>query len=247
VAAYATCAAARQARGILLAVWATGGRATPVGGRLPIGWRAGRCAEYVCGVADICCSPLTAGQLARAAELAEEFLGGQAGADALAASFVGHPELAIALTIDGTVEGVAFGQPDGEGGAMLEGITVDDAHSAHGLGSLLLARFEKAAADAGCRNVNLGSGGDYVEHFYLKNGYRQTEYLVAIPDGDRQFLDLDGLDVLRERHWEPNRLVLNIAAPEGYSPPVKAALAQRLCVRASEVACIFCKPVTRSR
>lgn len=196
---------------------------------------------------DVSCCPLTVQQVARAAELAEEFLGGQSGVDALAASFAGHPELAIALTIDGTVEGVAFGHPDGEGGAMLEGITVDDAHTAHGLGSLLLARFEQAAADAGCRNVNLGSGGGYVEHFYLRNGYRQTEYLIAIPGGDRQLLDLDGLEVLRERHWEPNCLVLNIAAPEGYSPPVKAALAQRLRVLASEVSCIFRKPVAAAR
>ncbi len=196
---------------------------------------------------DVNCSPLTTEQLARAAELAEEFLGGQSGAAALAASFARHPELTIALTIDGTVEGVAFGHPDVEGGAILEGITVDDAHTAHGLGSLLLVRFEQAAADAGCCDVSLGSGGGYVEHFYLKNGYRQTEYLIAIPDGDRQPLDLDGLEVLRERHWEPNYRVLNIAAPDGYSPPVKAALAQRLRMQASDVSCIFYKPVTRNR
>ena len=57
----------------------------------------------------------------------------------------------------------------------------------------------------------------------------------------RHRLDLDGLKVLRERHWEPDDLVLNIAAPEGYSPAVKAAYEQRL--QASEVCCIFCKPI----
>jgi GNAT superfamily N-acetyltransferase len=126
-------------------------------------------------------------------------------------------------------------------GATLDGITVDDAHTAHGLGSLLLVRFEQAAADAGYRDVNLGSGGGYVEHFYVKNGYQQVEYMVVIPGGERSRLDLDGLTVLRERHWEPDDLVLNIAAPEGYSPEVKAAYAKRL--RASEVCCIFCKPI----
>jgi hypothetical protein len=65
--------------------------------------------------------------------------------------------------------------------------------------------------------------------------------MVVIPDGDRQRLDLDGLDVLRERHQDPDDLVLNIAAPEGYSPAVKSALQQRL--QASEVCCIFWKPV----
>jgi GNAT superfamily N-acetyltransferase len=193
---------------------------------------------------DVNCSPLTTVQLARASELAEEFLGSQSGIDALAVSFARHPELTIALTLDGIVEGVAFGHRAADGGAILEGITVDDAHTAHGLGSLLLARFEQAAGDAGCCDVSLGSGDGYVEHFYLKNGYTQTEYLIAIPGGDRQLLDLDGLVVLRERHWEPNYLVLNIAAPEGYSPPVKAALARRLRMRASDVSCIFYKPVT---
>ncbi len=186
------------------------------------------------------CSPLVAGQLAAAGELAEEFLG-QSGVDALAADFAAYPELVIALTIDGAVAGVAFGHPDGEHGATLDGITVDDAHTAHGLGSLLLARFEQAAADAGCRDVNLGSGGGYVEHFYVKNGYQQVEYMVVIPGGERHRLDLHGLKVLRERHGEPDGLVLNIAAPEGYSPAIKAALEKRL--HASEVCCIFSKPI----
>jgi GNAT superfamily N-acetyltransferase len=196
---------------------------------------------YAVGVPSASCSHLTPGQMEAAAELAAEFLG-QSGADALLADFAAFPGLAIALTLDGTVAGVAFGHPDGEDGVTLEGITVDDEHTAHGLGSLLLARFEQAAADAGYRNVNLGSGGGYVEHFYLKNGYRQAEYMVIIPDGSRQRLDLDGLEVLRERHWEPDDLVLNIAAPEGYSRAVKSALEQRL--HASEVCCIFWKPIT---
>jgi GNAT superfamily N-acetyltransferase len=85
------------------------------------------------------CSHLRPEQLAAAAELAAEFLG-QSGADALQADFAAFPELAIALTIDGAVAGVAFGRPRREDGATLEGITVDDAHTARGLGSLLLAR-----------------------------------------------------------------------------------------------------------
>jgi GNAT superfamily N-acetyltransferase len=182
------------------------------------------------------CSHLRPGQLAAAAELALEFLG-QSGADVLHADFAAFPELAIALTVDGAVAGVAFGHPDREDGATLEGITVDDAHTARGLGSLLLARFEQAAADAGYHDVNLGSAGGYVEHFYLKNGYQQAEYMVITPGGNRQRLDLDGLDVLRERHQDPDDLVLNIAAPEGYSPAVKSALKQRL--QASEVVLHF--------
>ena len=187
------------------------------------------------------CSHLRREQLAAAAGLAAELLG-QSGADALQADFAAFPELAIALTVDGAVAGVAFGHPDRGDGATLEGITVDDAHTACGLGSLLLARFEQAAADGGYQDVNLGSAGGYVEHFYLKNGYQQAEYMVIIPDGDRQRLGLDGLDVLRERRQDPDDLVLNIAAPEGYSPAVKSALQRRL--QASEVCCIFWKPIT---
>jgi N-acetylglutamate synthase-like GNAT family acetyltransferase len=48
---------------------------------------------------------------------------------------------------------MTFGHPDGEDGAVLEGIAVDDAHTAHGLGSLLLAVPSRAAADAGYPNV----------------------------------------------------------------------------------------------
>ena len=187
------------------------------------------------------CSRLTAGQLADATELAAEFLG-DSGAAALAADFATHPGLAMSLTVDGAVAGVAFGHADGAGGATLEGITVDDAHTAHGLGSALLACFEEAAGHLGYRNVNLGSGDGYVEHFYVKNGYQQTEYMVVIPDGDRELLDLDGLDVLRERHPEPDVLVLNIAAPEGYLPASKAELGERR--HARELCCIFSKPIT---
>jgi GNAT superfamily N-acetyltransferase len=127
-------------------------------------------------------SRLTAGQLPAAVEIAMEFLG-QSGTDDLRADFAAHPELTIALTIDGAVQGVAFGHPVQDGGASLQGITVDDAHTARGLGSLLLASFERAAADAGCRTVSLGSGPGYVEHFYLKNGYSQpVAALINIDD-----------------------------------------------------------------
>jgi beta-phosphoglucomutase-like phosphatase (HAD superfamily)/GNAT superfamily N-acetyltransferase len=187
------------------------------------------------------CSRMTARQLPAAAELAAEFLG-DLGAAALASHFAAHPALTVTLTVKGAVAGVAFGRPDGHGGATLEGITVDDAHTSHGLGSLLLARFEQAAANAGFRTVSVGSADGYVEHFYLKNGYRQTEYMVVIPDGERELLDLDGLDVVRERRAGPGLLVLNIAAAEGYSPARKAALAARL--HASHVSCIFHKPIT---
>ena len=66
--------------------------------------------------------------------------------------------------------------------------------------------------------------------------------MVVIPHGDRQCLDLAGLEVLRERRQEPDDLVLNLATPEGYSPTVKSALEQRL--PASEVCCIFWKQIT---
>src|ERR1700722_11064753 len=104
------------------------------------------------------CSPLTPAQFAAAHALAVEFLG-EADDHALATDYSARPELAIVLEADGTVAGVAFGHPDGDGGATLEGITVDDAHTARGL----------------------GSGPGYVEHFYLKNGYHQTEYMIIIP------------------------------------------------------------------
>jgi GNAT superfamily N-acetyltransferase len=188
----------------------------------------------------VTCAPLTPAQFEAARELAVEFLG-ESDTHALAADYAAHPELAIALEVDGAVMGVAFGHPDGDGGATLEGITVDDAWTARGLGSRLLARFEQAAADASYRDVGLGSAGGYVEHFYLKNGYHQKEYMIVIPYGQRESLDLTGLTVLRERHWEPSELVLNIAAPGGYSPAVKAALGPRLGAR--EVCCIFSKPV----
>jgi len=183
-------------------------------------------------------SPLTPEVFQGAYELAAEWLG-QSGADALADDYAAHAELALALHLDGRLVGLAFGHPFSEDQATLEGIAVRGEHTAHGLGSLLLGQFEDAARKAGYRRVGLGSAGGYVERFYCKNGYEQTEYMVVVPDGERKRLDLDGLSVVRRRHWEPDLLVLNVAAPDGYSPKVKAALAERL--GATEVCCIFQK------
>jgi hypothetical protein len=79
----------------------------------------------------------------------------------------------------------------------------------------------------------------------VKNGYRQAEYMVVIPGGRRDRLGLGGLTVLRERHWAPDDLVLNIATPGGYDPAAGAALGTRL--GASQVCCIFTKPVGPGR
>jgi GNAT superfamily N-acetyltransferase len=186
------------------------------------------------------CFVLTGEHLDAAREVAANFVGAQ-GPETLAARHAAYPGFAIGLSVDGTLVGLAFGYPNSHGGVTLEAIAVDHAYSGRGLGSALLARFERAVAEAGYDNVDLGSAPGYVEHFYLKNGYEQTEYMVVIPDGDRRNLDLDGLEVLRERHWEHDDLVLNIAAPEGYSPAVKAALAARL--QDPVISCIFRKPI----
>ena len=190
------------------------------------------------------CFVLTEEHLGAAREVAANFVGDH-GPETLAAHHATYPGLAIGLSVDGTLVGLAFGHPNSHGGVTLEAIAVDHAYSGHGLGSALLARFEQAAAEGGYDNVSLGPAPGYVEHFYRKNGYEQIEYMVVIPDGDRRNLDLDGLEILRERHWQHDDhddLVLNIAAPEGYSPAVKAALAARL--QDPVISCIFRKPIT---
>jgi GNAT superfamily N-acetyltransferase len=100
-------------------------------------------------------------------------LAGAQGPETLAAHHAAYPGLAIGLSVDGTLVGLAFGYPDSHGGVTLEAIAVDHAYSGRGLGSALLARFEQAVAEGGYGNVNLGSAPGYVEHFYLKTATRR--------------------------------------------------------------------------
>ena len=94
-----------------------------------------------------------------------------------------RPGLSLGCLLAGGVVGIAYGgparrQPDC---LVLRGIAVAGAHAQKGRGSLLLARLEDRAREAGFHTLSVGSAGGYVDRFYAKNGYSCVAYLVDPP------------------------------------------------------------------
>jgi ribosomal protein S18 acetylase RimI-like enzyme len=117
---------------------------------------------------------------------------------------------------DGIV-GFALGREHSDASAELAGIGVQASHTRRGIGSMLLAAFEDAAADAGYGCVTLGSAGGYVDDFYLENGYEPESILVRKDPDERldEYRDLD-YAILREREHAGARKLY--VAPGGYDP-----------------------------
>jgi GNAT superfamily N-acetyltransferase len=57
--------------------------------------------------------------------------------------------------------------------SSFKGIAVEANLWRHGIGSALLAEFERRVRDRGYSRIGLGSAGGYVDAFYEKNGYRR--------------------------------------------------------------------------
>ena len=93
------------------------------------------------------------------------------------------PKAFLTLLLDNTVIGVAFGwhrklQVPEDDSFVLNGIAVRHDKQRKGYGQQLLQAFEQAAKEYGALSVSLGSGGGYVEKFYINCGYTPTEYKV---------------------------------------------------------------------
>ena len=84
----------------------------------------------------------------------------------------------------GDLLGIAFGwmRPGAEDEFSLDGIAVPVPFQRRGVGSLLLAAFERSAVLYGARVVSVGSAEGGAERFYLRNGYRPVRFR-AMADG----------------------------------------------------------------
>jgi N-acetylglutamate synthase-like GNAT family acetyltransferase len=67
--------------------------------------------------------------------------------------------------------GVCFGGRRDKEHFGLAGIAIIYPYSKQGRGSILLKYFEDSVKLKGYKNISVGSGDGYVEHFYIKNGY----------------------------------------------------------------------------
>lgn len=98
----------------------------------------------------------------------------------------------------GALVGYALGAERSDAVVELEGIGVVDTHRRRGLGSEVLAAFERRAADAGFARVTLGSAGGSVDAFYRANGYAAASMLVR-HGFDEAAPEPDGDEVAEER------------------------------------------------
>ena len=94
-----------------------------------------------------------------------------------------HPDLFLGCVRDGELIGVAYGHPSPRDPhhAILHGIAVVEEQSGRGYGSQLLESFCQQALRAGCATISVGSAGGYVDHFYVKNGFRPVAYHICVP------------------------------------------------------------------
>jgi GNAT superfamily N-acetyltransferase len=116
---------------------------------------------------------------------------------------------------DDRLVGYALGLDGPQPGVQLGGIAVRDTHQNHGIGSDLLAAFEKRAADLGFERASLGSAGGYVDAFYVNRGYRPSHVRVAPDDPPENYRDL-GYEIADET-VEDESVVLSVAV-DGYEP-----------------------------
>jgi N-acetylglutamate synthase-like GNAT family acetyltransferase len=148
--------------------------------------------------------------------------------------FESNPRLAVLCrVVDGPIIGVCFGSASGDV-ASIRGIAVAYEWSGQGIGSDLIRYYQEACREAGFDRIVVGSAGGYVEHFYMKNGFKPIEYYIPL-NREPTPNDLEGLDVIRIRH-EGEKIKLNIRA-EGYDLDRKEELRRRF--DASDVAYIF--------
>jgi GNAT superfamily N-acetyltransferase len=87
-----------------------------------------------------------------------------------------NPELTAGCFLNGRLIGLCYGLPDLPDGVVLEGIAMLEGYAGRGIGSRLLQYFERQIQEAGYTVCSLGSAGGYVEHFYIKNGYRPSKF-----------------------------------------------------------------------
>ncbi|MCL2287515.1 MAG: GNAT family N-acetyltransferase [Firmicutes bacterium] len=116
-------------------------------------------------------------------KIVEEYLGGTENIKAICRDY---PATVAGYYIDDRLVGCAYGFPSPWGDDKcfsLDGIAIEWDYKAQGRGSKLLQFWEKCVYELGFSRVDVGSAGGYVEHFYLKNGYKPIELKILV-EGD---------------------------------------------------------------
>ncbi len=91
------------------------------------------------------------------------------------------PELTVGCFLPRQLMGICYGSPDPPDGVILDLIVMFDRYAGRGYGSDLLQYFDRQVERAGYAVCSLGSAGGYVEHFYIKNGYRPSKFAFWVP------------------------------------------------------------------
>jgi GNAT superfamily N-acetyltransferase len=155
-----------------------------------------------------------------------------------ARTHVAHPDLSLVCRdSEGSILGVCFGSVSPTSHATLRMISMKAEDAGQGFGSQLLRRFEESCAERGCASIGMGSSSEeYVERFYLKNGYTPVECWISFTQ-EPPPAALVGLGIRRPRHVG-NQFFVNVTARR-YDIEYKKHLKEKL--RASEVGFVFRK------
>ena len=106
--------------------------------------------------------------------------------------------------------GIAVGKASTETDVVMELVAIVDEHSGRGYGSQLLVCFENQVAQAGYRRISLGSAGGYVEHFYLKNGYRPKSFTIWVAEEKVDPVVVQDLGLTDEPNGNSRRVSVNV-------------------------------------
>lgn len=120
--------------------------------------------------------------LSKLIDIVQEYLPGTT-EDELKSWYYNNHNLFAGYYLDDNLIGVCFGKQKGKTEIQLSGIAVIHPYNKQGRGSKLIKYFENVVKTTKYEKISLGSADGYVEHFYLKNGYKAMS-LKILTDND---------------------------------------------------------------
>ena len=119
-----------------------------------------------------------------------------------------HPTTIVGYYINDTLIGVCYGMEIDSENFMLDGIAIVCPYNAKGRGGKLISMFEKCVFALGYKKISLGSAGDYVERFYIKNGYTPIELKIYVDNDNLK--DRKYPIAYTQQEGERTKLVINV-------------------------------------
>ncbi len=140
--------------------------------------------------------------------------------EAFKAFYTKYPSLHLAYYLNNELVGICF--PDVVNGEIVIGsLAVKKAFWRRGIGSSLLSCFERAVKATGQEELTVGAADiEWVERFYMKNGYEPKHLLVQIDDGAMFNPSMVPLPLERR---DGRKLYFRAA---GYSPKLRGRVAK---------------------